>query len=86
MPAPVAAPQLVSLPTTAPLREVAPARPAGEPSRMVAIARALATWRAAERALASLQAADPGHALAEAAVEAARADYHRLFTKHRARL
>lgn len=86
MPAPVAAPQLVSLPTTAPPRAVAPARRAGEPSRMVAIAGALATWRAADWALASLQAADPGHDQAEAAVEMSRAAYHRLFTKHRARL
>jgi len=53
---------------------------------MVVIARVLASWRAAERALASLQAADPGHDQAEAAVATSRADYHRLFAEHQARL
>jgi len=80
------APRLISLPTSPPPRGKALARPAGEPSRMVAIARVLAIWRAAERALASLQAGDPRRDQAEAAVATSRADYHRLFAEHQARL
>lgn len=85
LPAPLIAPRLISLPTGALPSVVAPVRPAGEPSRMVAMALVLATWRAAERDVASLAAADPGRVLAEAAVVATRADYHRLFAKHRVR-
>lgn len=85
VPAPVAVPRLESLPTAPPPRWLAPARTAGQPSRMVAIAQVLATWRAAEHRLAPLLATDPEFARAEAAVLAARADYHRLFAEHRAR-
>lgn len=85
MPAPVAAPRLEALPTTQVPKEVARPRPQSQQPRMVAIAQVLATWRAAERALASLPEADPGTLRAEAAVAAARADYHRLFAEHLAR-
>lgn len=85
IPAPVAAPRLEALPTTQVPRELVADRPAGQVSRMVAIAQVLATWRAAERTLAALPDADPQTWRAEAAVAAARADYHRLFAEHRGR-
>lgn len=83
--APLAALRLVSLPDVEPAPAVVPSRPRGAPSRMVAIAGVLRSWRAAERDLTSLEAADPGRDRAEAMVETWRAAYHRLFAEHQAR-
>lgn len=75
------APRLISLPTSAE-RSEARVRAVEQPSRMVAMARVLAAWRAAERDLAGMRPSDERHAAAAALVAESRLAYHLLFAAH----
>ena len=62
------------------------ARPRDHPWRSIAtVAEALAAWRAAERDLAQVTAADPEWQSLSAVLVDARAAYHRLVDTHRSR-